>query len=80
MWAVLQGMSCETDPAGLGASAVPRRLYRVPVPSGRGKKMDPYKKERERHDWLLKRFQEMKTIFPKVMVSMPMKLRKHKRG
>ena len=46
MWAVLQGMSCETDPAGLGASAVPRRLYRVPVPSGRGKKMDPYKRER----------------------------------
>lgn len=43
MWEVLQGISWVTVPAGLGGSATPNRLCRMPVPSGRGKKMEPYR-------------------------------------
>ena len=51
VWEVLQGISWATVPVGLGGSATPKRLCRMPVPSGRGKKMDPYNREGHTRPW-----------------------------
>lgn len=42
LYQVLHGISRWILPLGLGASAVPTRLYIRPVPSGRGKNMEPW--------------------------------------
>ena len=45
VWCVLHGISCWIHPACFGGSAVPSRLYNSPLPSGKGKKMEPCVKE-----------------------------------
>ena len=45
MCGVLQGISLAMEPEFLGGSEVPSKFCNKPVPSGRGKNMDPCKKK-----------------------------------